>query len=398
MGNNRCASPNGGLLHHHHQGHGFYNNHPPAGGGGPIHAPPPMPVAMAPPYAAAASATTMQPPPCALSGYQYWQATGSQNGVSAQQVPGGFADWTVYNHSAFMSVTCGSSSSTNNGYHHQSLRPCSTTAWPNFMTRNPCYSTYPPAIHDHQSPSYHSNNHAEDSGFASSFRVDPQLGHVPCFPPMSPASNNHSPVQFFNEAPFTTKLQSEAMHTQKEKNSEDPPDMESENSEELNHNPVHENLNLNQGPEDLTARFNCKEYHIVLRKDLTNSDVGNIGRIVLPKRDAEANLPALLERDGLILQMDDFNLVATWNFKYRFWPNNKSRMYILESTGEFVKSHGLEAGDTLIIYKNPESGKFLVRGEKASQQSAPLLCVECKEEGSNSEECGFALSLHTKRS
>jgi hypothetical protein len=35
------------------------------------------------------------------------------------------------------------------------------------------------------------------------------------------------------------------------------------------------------------------------------------------QRDAEANLPALLERDGLILKMDDFKLPATWNFKYR---------------------------------------------------------------------------------
>jgi hypothetical protein len=32
-------------------------------------------------------------------------------------------------------------------------------------------------------------------------------------------------------------------------------------------------------------KVNCQDYRIILRKDLTNSDVGNIGRIVLPKVD-----------------------------------------------------------------------------------------------------------------
>jgi hypothetical protein len=96
--------------------------------------------------------------------YQYWQSPGSQNGVAAaQQVQRGFvADWTVYN-SSYMSLACGSSSS-NNGY-HQSSRLCSATTWPNAMPRYPCYSAYPPAIQDHQAPSYHQgNNHEEDSG------------------------------------------------------------------------------------------------------------------------------------------------------------------------------------------------------------------------------------------
>ncbi|KAM0904949.1 hypothetical protein ACQ4PT_017679 [Festuca glaucescens] len=264
MGGSAPGAPN--VTYHHHQ----YCN--PAGL---IHGP--MPAMHAPPPHVHA-VRTPPPPHCAQSNnqlmpagyqYQYWQSPGSQNGVAvAQQVQRGFvADWTVYN-SSYMSLACGSSSS-NNGY-HQSSRLCSTTTWPNAMPRYPCYSTYPPAILDHQAPSYHQgNNHEEDSDLMQDFQ--------------------------------------------------EPPDMESEISDELDptHTPVDENQNLNQGHESLTARFNCREYRIVLRKDLTNSDVGNIGRIVLPKRDAEANLPALLERDGLILKMDDFKLPATWNFKYR---------------------------------------------------------------------------------
>uniref|UniRef100_A0ACD5Z1J0 Uncharacterized protein n=1 Tax=Avena sativa TaxID=4498 RepID=A0ACD5Z1J0_AVESA len=324
-------------------------------------APPPLAVRTPPPPPHCAQSNNQLMPAAGI--YQYWSTPVSQNCVAAaQQVPRGFADYRVYN-SSYVSLACGSSSSTNNGY-HQNARLCATTNWPNIMPRNPCYGAYPHVIQDRQPPSYQGNNHKEDSGFVSSFRVDPPLAPAPCFPPISPASNNHSPAQFFDEATYNKKVKTEAMYTQKVKNAE---------------------------------RFNCREYRIVLRKDLTNSDVGNIGRIVLPKRDAEANLPALLERDGLILKMDDFKLPATWNFKYRFWPNNKSRMYIMESTGEFVKSHSLEAGDTLIIYKSLESGKFIVRGEKASQQRAPVLCLECKEEGTNSEECGFAMSLHAKR-
>uniref|UniRef100_A0A453DFU1 Uncharacterized protein n=1 Tax=Aegilops tauschii subsp. strangulata TaxID=200361 RepID=A0A453DFU1_AEGTS len=94
---------------------------------------------------------------------------------------------------------------------------------------------------------------------------------------------------------------------------QDPPEMGSENAMMLD-----ENHNFsNQAQQFFTTRFNCKDYHMIVWKELTNSDVGNIGRIVVPKRDAEANLPALLERDGLILKMEDMRLPVTWNFKFR---------------------------------------------------------------------------------
>ncbi|TVU16575.1 hypothetical protein EJB05_40146, partial [Eragrostis curvula] len=108
----------------------------------------------------------------------------------------------------------------------------------------------------------------------------------------------------------------------------------------------------------VTQSLNCKDYNIILCKDLTNSDCGSMGRIVLPKRDAEANLPALVEKDSMILEMDDFELSrVVWKFKYRYWPNNKSRMYILETAGGFVKRHELHAGDLLIIYNHKRTGR-----------------------------------------
>ncbi|XP_064953761.1 B3 domain-containing protein Os04g0676600-like [Musa acuminata AAA Group] len=88
-----------------------------------------------------------------------------------------------------------------------------------------------------------------------------------------------------------------------------------------------------------SEEFSCKELQMILCKELTNSDVSNIGRIVLPKREAEAYLPPLSEREGILLDMDDMTLAVTWKFKFRFWPNNKSRMYILENTGMEEQLH-----------------------------------------------------------
>ncbi|XP_039134321.1 putative B3 domain-containing protein Os04g0676650, partial [Dioscorea cayenensis subsp. rotundata] len=102
----------------------------------------------------------------------------------------------------------------------------------------------------------------------------------------------------------------------------------------------------------------------ILQKELTNSDVSNVGRIVLPKKEAEANLPQLGEKAVMVLHMKDFVFPHTWSFKYRYWPNNKSRMYVLETTGDFVRAHGLRTGDFFVIYKNIETGNYLVMGEK----------------------------------
>uniref|UniRef100_A0A0D9ZSF5 TF-B3 domain-containing protein n=1 Tax=Oryza glumipatula TaxID=40148 RepID=A0A0D9ZSF5_9ORYZ len=236
-------------------------------------------------------------------------------------------------------------------------------------------------------------------GFQTNFRMDQAF--VPAsspFPPVSSSSHSFSSAKISNGPTYTKKA--------KKSNVKDPPivfrrsDMESEkNDDNPDQTPVSEPPSMNQNGENLIIRFNCREYRVILRKELTNSDVGNIGRIVMPKRDAEAHLPALHQREGVTLKMDDFKFETTWNFKYRFWPNNKSRMYVLESTGGFVKHHGLQTGDIFIIYKSSESGKFVVRGEKAIKPNAimPVVDCSCKNELNKSEECGFTISLQTKK-
>ncbi|WVZ67701.1 hypothetical protein U9M48_016745 [Paspalum notatum var. saurae] len=110
-----------------------------------------------------------------------------------------------------------------------------------------------------------------------------------------------------------------------------------------------------------------KNLRLLLQKVLKQSDVGSLGRIVLPKKEAEVHLPELKTRDGIPIPMEDIGTSRVWNMRYRFWPNNKSRMYLLENTGDFVRSNELQEGDFIVIYSDVKSGKYLIRGVKVRQ-------------------------------
>ncbi|XP_073026813.1 B3 domain-containing transcription factor ABI3-like [Primulina eburnea] len=115
-----------------------------------------------------------------------------------------------------------------------------------------------------------------------------------------------------------------------------------------------------------------KNLKFLLQKVLKQSDVGNLGRIVLPKKEAESHLPELDSRDGIPIAMEDIGTSRVWNMRYRFWPNNKSRMYLLENTGEFVRMNGLQEGDFIVIYSDMKCGKYMIRGVKVRQPGTKL--------------------------
>ncbi|WOH04980.1 hypothetical protein DCAR_0624392 [Daucus carota subsp. sativus] len=81
--------------------------------------------------------------------------------------------------------------------------------------------------------------------------------------------------------------------------------------------------------------------------------------MVIPKKPAEAFLPHLSERSGIRIAMIEIDGSEIWHFSYRFWPNNKSRMYILENTGEFVNKHKLKTGDFITVYEDTESQNYV---------------------------------------
>ncbi|CAN6290824.1 unnamed protein product [Urochloa humidicola] len=353
-----------------------------------IAVPPAQPFARPPPEHRAQT-QTQTPIGC----YQDYSPYG--NTASSQYIRG-FADWGTHNNAlvslaratAFGSDT---TSINSNGF-HQKISSYNTHTWTTtYMPRNP-YNTaaYCPATMSMlQTPSFH-NNHEKDSGFATnSFTMAPTVVPTPPFQLMSPKSPNYTSTQIFEE---TNNIEDTSTVFGSG-------DIESDNSDEPDPTPTPEIEDLNQSNGHvinvMSKTVNCQDYRVILRKDLTNSDVGNIGRIVLPKKDAEPNLPILEDKDGLILEMDDFELPAVWKFKYRYWPNNKSRMYILETTGEFVKRHGLQAKDILVIYKNKKSGRFVARAVKAEDTQGPK--CECIKAGNLSEECGFAVSPSAKK-
>ncbi|KAM6585039.1 hypothetical protein CsatB_012041 [Cannabis sativa] len=82
----------------------------------------------------------------------------------------------------------------------------------------------------------------------------------------------------------------------------------------------------------------------LFEKMLSASDAGRIGRLVLPKKCAEAYFPPISQPEGLPLKVQDAK-GKEWIFQFRFWPNNNSRMYVLEGVTPCIQSMQLQAGD-----------------------------------------------------
>ncbi|WCJ40220.1 B3 domain-containing transcription factor FUS3 [Euphorbia peplus] len=106
----------------------------------------------------------------------------------------------------------------------------------------------------------------------------------------------------------------------------------------------------------------------LFQKELKNSDVSSLKRMVLPKKAAETHLPTLESKEGIFISMDDLDGLHVWSFKYRYWPNNNSRMYVLENTGEFVNTHGLQLGDYIMVYKDNLNQNYVIQAKKASDE------------------------------
>ncbi|TKY62997.1 B3 domain-containing transcription factor FUS3 [Spatholobus suberectus] len=111
-----------------------------------------------------------------------------------------------------------------------------------------------------------------------------------------------------------------------------------------------------------------RRLRFLFQKELKNSDVSSLRRMILPKKAAEAFLPALESKEGIVISMDDIDGLHVWSFKYRFWPNNNSRMYVLENTGDFVNTHGLRFGDSIMVYQDSQNNNYVIQAKKASDQ------------------------------
>ncbi|KAE9599307.1 putative transcription factor & chromatin remodeling CW-Zn-B3/VAL family [Lupinus albus] len=107
----------------------------------------------------------------------------------------------------------------------------------------------------------------------------------------------------------------------------------------------------------------------LFQKTLSASDAGRIGRLVLPKKCAEAYFPSITQPEGLPLKILDAK-GKEWIFQFRFWPNNNSRMYVLEGVTPCIQSMQLQAGDTVTFSRLEPEGK-LVMGFRRATNATP---------------------------
>ncbi|XP_076911014.1 B3 domain-containing transcription repressor VAL2-like isoform X2 [Bidens hawaiensis] len=106
----------------------------------------------------------------------------------------------------------------------------------------------------------------------------------------------------------------------------------------------------------------------LFEKILSASDAGRIGRLVLPKACAEAYFPSINQSEGLPIRIQDIK-GKEWTFQFRFWPNNNSRMYVLEGVTPCIQNMQLQAGDT-VIFSRLDPGEKLVIGCRKATVSA----------------------------
>lgn len=95
-------------------------------------------------------------------------------------------------------------------------------------------------------------------------------------------------------------------------------------------------------------------------KVLTMSDVGKLGRIILPRAAAEAHFPMCSDREGLPL-----NLYTVYGREYtcilKFWLNgrpNPKRMWLLDGCGDLINDWSLCYGAALDFYAS-DDGRYV---------------------------------------
>eukprot|EP00249_Psilotum_nudum_P024681 c29261_g1_i2 orf=1348-4578(+) len=114
----------------------------------------------------------------------------------------------------------------------------------------------------------------------------------------------------------------------------------------------------------------------LFEKMLSASDAGRIGRLVLPKACAEAYFPPISQPEGLPLKIQDVS-GKDWTFQFRFWPNNNSRMYVLEGVTPCIQSMNLQAGDTVTFSRLDPDGKLVMGYRRAPNSLSAQDTQQC---------------------
>ncbi|XP_073291627.1 B3 domain-containing transcription repressor VAL1-like isoform X2 [Primulina huaijiensis] len=109
----------------------------------------------------------------------------------------------------------------------------------------------------------------------------------------------------------------------------------------------------------------------LFEKILSASDAGRIGRLVLPKACAEAYFPPINQSEGIPIRIQDIK-GKEWTFQFRFWPNNNSRMYVLEGVTPCIQNMQVQAGDVVTFSRIDPGGQLVIGYRKATNNSDVL--------------------------
>lgn len=84
---------------------------------------------------------------------------------------------------------------------------------------------------------------------------------------------------------------------------------------------------------------------------------------------AEAQFAEYLEKQGAQMVGEDVD-GQTYDFRFRFWLNNQSRMYLIEGCLEMIKKYKLQKGD-VIVFARKGDGTLVVGGRPAGPVRPP---------------------------
>ncbi|KAI3708458.1 hypothetical protein L2E82_37628 [Cichorium intybus] len=105
----------------------------------------------------------------------------------------------------------------------------------------------------------------------------------------------------------------------------------------------------------------------MFEKILTVSDADSkLGRIVIPRKHAEAYFPEITDPLGIQLSVLDTEGIE-WDVNFRFWPHLNSKMYVLKGLKDFIRLKNVQAGDTVAFYARESDGKIIMEVRKNHQ-------------------------------
>ncbi|CAL5353282.1 unnamed protein product [Camellia sinensis] len=82
-------------------------------------------------------------------------------------------------------------------------------------------------------------------------------------------------------------------------------------------------------------------------------------------RIGHAYFPPISQSEGIPIKIQDIK-GKEWTFQFRFWPNNKSCMYVLEGINPCIQNMELQAGDIVTFSRIDPGGKLVIAFRKAS--------------------------------